>query len=83
MKPYTVIVDDDCGTARIYVCEAETPNSAAAYAERIYNAHSSIGGKVKMVFPGAPQEGCFWDGINLNDPANVIDLRRVATDHVI
>jgi hypothetical protein len=82
-RTYTVIVDDDCGTDRVYLVDAETPNSAAAYATRIYNSHSSMTGQPVMVFVGEPQKGCFWQRRDLTDPNNVIDLRVTPADLVI
>lgn len=49
---WTVIVDDDCGTTKVYVVCAKTPNQAVAFAERIFNAHSSMGGRVQYVLEG-------------------------------
>lgn len=77
MKNWTVIVDDDCGTARTYYLSAPTPNAAANFAERVFNAHSGIGGKTKYVYAGevepAPYQGY--------QPMEVINLFLIDADH--
>jgi hypothetical protein len=73
---WTVIVDDDCGNCRAYYLTAPDPNSAARFAERVYNAHSGIGGKVQYVIAGEPDFQAF-DGYK---PPEVIHLYLMDTD---
>jgi len=73
---WTVIVDDDCGTLRAYYVEANTPSQAAAFAERIYNAHHGRGGRVQYVIAGLAD----LQTVGGSKPPEIIDLMMTAEE---
>lgn len=71
LNTWTVMIDDGCGHAIMYVCEAKTPNAAAGYAHRIFEAHKAGRGSITAVFEGEPE----YIQVNSGDQWDRIDLR--------
>lgn len=74
MTDWTIIVDDNCGTTKVYVVSAMDVASAAAYALSIYEAHQSSSGRVQWAFAGEPEFVC-WDERYAYQKPDIIDLR--------
>ena len=74
MALYTVWVacNFDAGDDRIYLVDAENGSAAAAHAQRIYDAHDTVGGKVLFVTQDEP---VFVAARGARELPQVVDLR--------